>query len=53
MISIIDYKMGNLASVEKALKKLNLSCLITNNHKEIKESNAIILEGVGSLLHKE
>ena len=48
MISIIDYKMGNLASVEKALKKLNLSCLITNNHKEIKESNAIILPGVGS-----
>ena len=48
MISIIDYGMGNLASVEKALKKLNLSCLITNKHNEIKESNAIILPGVGS-----
>ena len=48
MISIIDYGMGNLASVEKALNHLGFSTNITNNHDEIRSSNAIILPGVGS-----
>lgn len=48
MISIVDYGMGNLASVEKALNHLGFSTNITNNHDEIRSSNSIILPGVGS-----
>ena len=48
MIAVIDYKMGNLASVQKALNYLGLDNKITRLPKEIKESSAIILPGVGS-----
>lgn len=47
-ISIIKYGMGNVASVQKALKKLNYQSVITNNHEEIRKSDFIILPGVGS-----
>jgi len=47
-ISIIKYGMGNVASVQKALSKLGYPSIITNNHNEIKDSNFIILPGVGS-----
>lgn len=48
MIAIIDYKMGNLASVQKALNYLGLANKITQVPQEIKEASAIILPGVGS-----
>jgi len=35
LIAIIDYKAGNLKSVERALKKLGFSCCITHNNEEI------------------
>jgi glutamine amidotransferase len=48
MIAIIDYGMGNLASVQKALNFLNLSNIITRDHSIIRSARAIILPGVGS-----
>lgn len=48
MIAIIDYGMGNLASVHKAITKLGITSLITSNENEIKNSSGIILPGVGS-----
>tara|TARA_B110000027_G_C16051797_1_gene270291 strand:+ start:20 stop:625 length:606 start_codon:yes stop_codon:yes gene_type:complete len=48
MIAIIDYGMGNLASVQKALSFLNIDSKITNDEMLIKESSHIILPGVGS-----
>jgi glutamine amidotransferase len=48
MIAIIDYGLGNVASVQKALKFLGFNCQITDNHKVIKSSNVILLPGVGS-----
>lgn len=47
-IAIIKYGMGNVASVQKALKKLGYSSIITDNHEEIKQADFIILPGVGS-----
>lgn len=47
-IAIIKYGMGNLASVEKSLKKLGFQIIITDNHDEIQKSDFIILPGVGS-----
>lgn len=48
MIAIVDYGMGNVASVQKALNCLHLNSLITDDHKLISDSDFIILPGVGS-----
>ena len=47
-ISIIDYKMGNLYSIECALKFVGLKSIITDDIKIIKDSKCIILPGVGA-----
>jgi len=48
MIAIIDYGMGNLASVQKAIRKLGKDVIITCDKKEIQEASLIVLPGVGS-----
>jgi len=48
MIVIIDYGMGNLRSVQKALQTLGFSCVITKDKTQIKQSSGIILPGVGA-----
>ena len=48
MISIIDYGAGNLKSVENALSYLNLSSRIIRDPKELMDSPAAILPGVGA-----
>ncbi len=48
MIAIIDYKAGNLKSVERALGKLAYECRITHNHEEILNSDRIVFPGVGA-----
>ena len=50
MVAIIDYGMGNVASVQKALNFLNVNSLITNDHKTIQDADVILLPGVGSFL---
>jgi len=48
MIGIIDYGMGNLFSVRKALERLNVSYFISENKEELLAADALILPGVGS-----
>ena len=48
MIAIVDYGMGNVASVQKALNFLNLKSIITKDHQLIAVANYIVLHGVGS-----
>ncbi len=48
MISIIDYKAGNLTSVERALKHLGVPCRITEKPREIASSDRVIFPGVGA-----
>tara|TARA_Y100000385_G_C12839951_1_gene528319 strand:- start:12 stop:377 length:366 start_codon:yes stop_codon:yes gene_type:complete len=48
MISIIDYGMGNLKSIQNALKYIGKSSVITRDKNEIENSKYIILPGVGS-----
>jgi len=50
MVAIIDYGMGNIASVQKALTFLNIQSTVTSDFKEIEKSKSIILPGVGSFL---
>lgn len=40
--------MGNVASVQKSIKKLGYNSYITNDYAEIQQSDLIILPGVGS-----
>ncbi len=48
MIAIVDYKMGNLASVRKALEYIHRECRITDDPDFIRNSDALILPGVGA-----
>ncbi|MTI68400.1 MAG: imidazole glycerol phosphate synthase subunit HisH [Firmicutes bacterium] len=48
MIAIIDYGVGNLESVYKALESLNFESKITRNVEDINNADAIILPGVGA-----
>jgi glutamine amidotransferase len=48
MIAIIDYKAGNLRSVERALKKLGFACRISHDREEISTAEGIIFPGVGA-----
>ena len=48
MITIVNYEMGNLFSVENAFKYLGYETKITDNPNEIENSKIIILPGVGS-----
>lgn len=47
-ILILDYKVGNVNSVIKAVKHLEFSPIFSNKIKDIQESSAIILPGQGS-----
>lgn len=48
MVAIIDYGMGNIGSVHKALNFLKIDNTITNEADIIQKATAIILPGVGS-----
>src|SRR5574344_821090 len=48
MLGIIDYKMGNLASVYNACLKFTKDVKIIKNPNEIKDLSKVILPGVGA-----
>ncbi|MED0962735.1 imidazole glycerol phosphate synthase subunit HisH [Bacillus paramycoides] len=48
MIAIIDYGMGNIRSVEQALKYIGAEYIVTDDIEEILRSDGIILPGVGA-----
>lgn len=48
MIVIIDYGVGNLASVKNALDKLGMESKISSDPLVIKKAQALILPGVGA-----
>ncbi len=48
MIAIIDYNMGNLASVKNAFDKLNKKVDIISDADKIKNYDKIVLPGVGA-----
>jgi imidazole glycerol-phosphate synthase subunit HisH len=48
MIGIVDYGMGNLFSVSKALERLNADYFISSDKAELLSADALLLPGVGS-----
>jgi glutamine amidotransferase len=51
MIAIIDYGVGNLRSVEKALEAVGATALVTNDKGTIRDAEKIVLPGVGAFGH--
>lgn len=49
MIAIIDYGMGNLGSVEKALAFLGYESVITDDPATVLAADGVILPGVGAI----
>lgn len=48
MIAILDYRAGNLTSVERALRYLGFPCEITDSREKIERAERIIFPGVGA-----
>lgn len=48
MIAIIDYGMGNLYSVSKALERMNVDYFLSGDPEILKSADGYILPGVGS-----
>ncbi len=48
MIAIVDYNMGNLASVQNAFKLLGEESVVESNPERFKEYDKLILPGVGA-----
>ncbi|QDT65346.1 imidazole glycerol phosphate synthase subunit HisH [Calycomorphotria hydatis] len=48
MISIVDYGMGNLRSVQKACEKVGIDAEITDDPAAIRDAERLILPGVGA-----
>lgn len=48
MIAIVDYGMGNLRSVQKAIEKVGYQADVTRSPKHIANADAVILPGVGA-----
>ncbi|AMK16054.1 imidazole glycerol phosphate synthase subunit HisH [Methanobrevibacter olleyae] len=48
MITIIDYKSGNLRSISNSFKKIGSKAIITGNPEEIANAKHLVLPGVGA-----
>ncbi len=48
MLTIIDYKTGNIGSIRNMLKKIGEDSLITSNENDISKATKLILPGVGA-----
>ncbi len=48
MIAILDYGIGNLKSVERALTAVGAEAKVTSSLKEIREADKLVVPGVGA-----
>jgi glutamine amidotransferase len=48
VIAVVDYGMGNLRSVERALRSLGASVLVTRDPDGLREADRLVLPGVGA-----
>lgn len=47
MIAIIDYGLGNIKNIQRAVEHLGYNSILTDQPSEISQADAIILPGVG------
>jgi glutamine amidotransferase len=46
-ITIIDYQMGNIFSVEKKIRKLGYQVIVSSDKKQIESADKLVFPGVG------
>jgi glutamine amidotransferase len=51
MIAVVDYGVGNLRSVSKALERVGADVRVTSSAAEIDRADAVLLPGVGAFAH--
>lgn len=48
MVTIVNYGMGNLGSVQNMLKRIGVKSIISSDINEIEKAEKILLPGVGA-----
>ena len=48
MITVIDYGMGNLRSVQKAFERVGFAAKVTDDPREVEKAQRLVLPGVGA-----
>ncbi len=48
MITVVDYGVGNLHSVAKALEKVGAKTHVTSDWRDVEKSDGVVLPGVGA-----
>jgi imidazole glycerol-phosphate synthase subunit HisH len=48
MIAVVDYGMGNLRSVHKALEQVGVAARVTSSPQEVEDAQGVVLPGVGA-----
>ena len=48
MVTIIDYGSGNLRSVQKALERIGVEAVISDDPQRVSEAERVVLPGVGA-----
>lgn len=48
-VGIIDYQMGNLRSVAKAIEKIGATAIVSSDPSELEQASHLILPGVGAI----
>lgn len=48
MIAIVDYRAGNLRSVERALNRLGAPCRVTGDPEAVRAAERVVFPGVGA-----
>jgi imidazole glycerol-phosphate synthase subunit HisH len=51
MIAILDYDMGNVASIKNMLEHIGFEAMITHDFEQLNKASHLILPGVGSFDH--
>ena len=47
-IAVLDYRMGNRRSVEKAFERVGAAVAVTSDHAAIRAADGLVLPGVGA-----
>jgi glutamine amidotransferase len=48
VITVVDYKLNNLRSLENTLRRLGYDVLVTSNPEDVRKASKLILPGVGA-----
>ena len=48
MITVVDYKLNNLRSIENTLRRLGHEVIVTSNPEDVRNATKLILPGVGA-----